>query len=173
MAAKLVPENVVISDATVLINFLNTGTFQLLLQIFEGRLHVTDLVRGEIKVNRKELDDAIANRQVLVHKVPIEQIEHLIRSYSEFHPGEASCFVLAKEQSWKVATDDTAAKQLLKRELGPSYVVTTFDILLQLVHFGRLGKVEALELLNRMEENAHFQFVSDEFKRFEKYLRTM
>ncbi len=173
MVAKLVPENIIISDATVLINFLNTGTFQLLLQAFEGRLHVTDVVVGEIRMNRHELDVSIDTGSVVIHKTPIDKIEYLMRSFTHFHPGEASCLVLAKEKSWKMATDDGAAKQFVARDLGPAYIMTTFDILLEMVALGQLEKNRLLDVVTRMENEAYFLYTEADFKQFENRLRSL
>jgi predicted nucleic acid-binding protein len=163
MVAKLVRENILISDATVLINFLNTGTFQLLLEAFQGRLHVTDVVVGEIRTNRHELDAAIDVGCVVIHRTPI----------TDFHPGEASCFVLAKEKSWKIATDDGAAKRFVARDLGAAYVVTTFDILIEMVALGQLEKNRLLDVVTRMENEAFFLYTEADFQQFQARLRSM
>lgn len=173
MVAKLVPEDIIISDATVLINFLNTGTFQLLLQAFERRLHVTDVVVGEIRMNRHELDAAIDAGSVVIHKTPIDKIEHLMKSFSDFHPGEASCFVLAKERSWKIATDDGAAKRFVAKDLGTAYVITTFDILLEMLSLGQLERSRVLDVVTRMENEAYFLYNEADFKKFEAGLRLL
>jgi len=173
MVAKLVPDNIIISDATVLINFLNTGTFQLLLQAFAGRLHVTDAVAGEVKLNRHELDAAIDAGSIVIHKIPIEKIDHLVRSFTGFHPGEASCFVLAKEKSWKIATDDGAAKRFVASDLGAAYLMSTFDILLEMVALGQLEKSRLLDVVTRMEKEADFLYSETNFKQFEERLRLL
>jgi predicted nucleic acid-binding protein len=173
MVAKLVRENILISDATVLINFLNTGTFQLLLEAFQGRLHVTDVVVGEIRTNRHELDAAIDVGSVVIHRTPIDKIDHLMKSFTDFHPGEASCFVLAKEKSWKIATDDGAAKRFVARDLGAAYVVTTFDILIEMVALGQLEKNRLLDVVTRMENEAFFLYTEADFQQFQARLRSM
>lgn len=173
MPAKLVSENIIISDATVLINFLNTGTFQLLLQCYAGKLRITDAVVGEIKINRRELDAAIHSGSVAIHKVPLEKINHLTRSLTNFDLGEASCLVLAKEKSWKVATDDGAAKRLVKSDLGAAYLLTTFDILIEMVNLSLLEKGKVLDLVTRMETDANFLYPEDEFKEFKKRLESL
>ncbi|MBF8295113.1 MAG: hypothetical protein HW389_1658 [Bacteroidetes bacterium] len=173
MVAKLVPENIIVSDATVLINFLNTGTFQLLLESFGGRLHVTDVVAGEVKHNRHELDTAVDAGSVVIHKIPVEKIKHLTKSFTGFHPGEASCFVLAKDKSWKIATDDGAAKRFVASDLGAAYILTTFDLLLEMVALGQLEKSRLLDVVTRMEKEADFLYSETDFKQFEERLRLL
>jgi len=102
MAAPLLPHNVVVSDATVLINFLDAGAFQLLLRVFSDRLHITDLVRSEVRRQDHDLQRAIDKQEIQVHKISLEQTRHLVRSFSNFNAGEASCFQLAKKNNWKV-----------------------------------------------------------------------
>lgn len=172
MVAKIVAENIIISDATILINFLEIGEFKVLLKTFHGRLHITDVVRGEIRRNRRELDEAIADGEVEEHQIPIEQVRHLEKSFSSFNAGEASCFVLAKQESWRIATDDGAAKAFVRRELGSPYVVTTFDILLEAIGLGIISKSQAESLLSEMEVKAHFVYkIQDEYKSFTQTLR--
>lgn len=166
MSAKLIPENVVISDATVLINFLNTGNFQILLNIFDGRLHITDIVLGEIKLIRSELDEAIKKKKVILHKIKIDQVKHLVRSFDKFNPGEASCFVLAKNKSWRIATDDSAAKIFIKQQLNPNYIITTFDILLEGINRRMIDKKNIQSILNDMETKANFIYNENEYKEF-------
>ena len=158
MVAKAVPENVIISDATVLINFLEIGEFRVLLKTFKGRLHITNVVRGEIRRNRKQLEDAIAKGEIEEHEIPVQHVQHLEKSFASFNAGEASCFVLAKENSWRVATDDGKAKEFVRTELGNAYVVTTFDILLEGIDFGVINKKDAESLLEEMESKAHFLY---------------
>ena len=80
MVAKAVPENVIISDATVLINFLEIGKFRILLKTFKGRLHITNVVRGEIRRNREELDEAITDGEINEHKIPLNKSTTLRRA---------------------------------------------------------------------------------------------
>jgi len=114
MTAKLIPENILISDATVLINFLETDSFPLLLRLYKGRLHITDIVLGEVVGKRDVLNNAIKKRQIALHKTPIEMVAHLGKSFPGLDEGEASCLMIAKEKSWKIATDDGAAKNYIK-----------------------------------------------------------
>jgi predicted nucleic acid-binding protein len=172
LVAKLIPDNVIISDATVLINFLEVGEFRILLKVFEGRLHITNVVRGEIRRNRQVLDDAIAKGKIEEHEISLEQVRHLEKSYSSFNAGEASCFVLAKEKSWRIATDDGMAKQFIRRELGNPYVVTTFDVLLEAIDLGFIKRKDAEPLLTQMEGRADFQYEGqEEYKAFMQALR--
>ena len=116
--------------------------------------------------NKAILEGAIADKKVSVHKIPTEKIEHLVKSYSNFHFGEASCFLLAKERSWCIATDDMAAKALVVRELGSLYVITTFDILLKAVQLGVLEKSEVGPVVADMEAKADFWFNKDDYQMF-------
>ena len=172
MTAKLVPENVIVSDATVLINFLETNSLGILIKTFSGRLHITDVVRGEIKHHHGELTKAIEAKQIMVHEVTIDEVKHLEKSYSNLHAGEASCIELAREKSWRVATDDGTAKGIIAKVLNPSYVVTTFDILLEAVRLGLMKKGEVQPLLTKMEQQASFIYNEDEHKRFQVQLRS-
>jgi len=171
-STKLVPENVIVSDATVLINFLETNTLGILIKTFSGRLNITDVVRGEIKHHHEELTKAIDEEKIMVHKVTIEQVKHLEKSYSNLHAGEASCIEIAKKKSWRVATDDGAAKGIIAKMLNRSYVITTFDILLEAVRLGALKRSEAQPLVAKMEQQASFIYNDDDYKKFQIRLRS-
>jgi predicted nucleic acid-binding protein len=82
MAANFVPEDVIIADSTVLINFIESGQFALLLKVFEGRLHITDVVSAEIKRKRQPLAEAITSGKIIVHPTDIENLPRLVRQYS-------------------------------------------------------------------------------------------
>ncbi|MBM4169933.1 MAG: hypothetical protein FJ215_12380 [Ignavibacteria bacterium] len=129
-------------------------------------MHITDLVRSEVIHNDRDLQIAIDEHKVEVHKISLEEIQHLVKSFSNFDEGEASCFKLAKEKNWRVATDDGAAKALVRRELGNLYVVTTFDILLEAVDLGFLTKDQARQLIEDMASKADFQYSNQEFGGF-------
>jgi predicted nucleic acid-binding protein len=126
-------DDIVISDANVLINFLDSGNLDVLLQVFKGKLHITDVVQGEIKNSKTQLQKAIEEKIINVHRVPVDKVAHLVKSFYQFHAGEASCFLLAKEKGWCIATDDSAAKAHITKELGSFYIITTFDIILKAV----------------------------------------
>ncbi|MDG6998842.1 MAG: hypothetical protein JRN15_06985 [Nitrososphaerota archaeon] len=123
MGAKLVPENIIVSDATVLINFIEAGALGILIETLSGRLHITNVVRGEVKRHTLELTKAIDEQQIIVHEITLEQVKYLEKSYSNLHAGEASCIELARENSWRIATDDGAAKAVITQMLNKTYVV--------------------------------------------------
>jgi len=166
MTAKLVPEDIIISDATVLINFLETNSFSLLLNLFESRLHITDVVLGEVVRKKSELMKLIEKKKIVLHTTSIDMIAHLEKSFPGLNVGEASCLVLAKEKSWKVATDDSKAKMYIKKDLNKMYIVTTFDILVQCTQAGNINKKGALQLIKDMENKANFVFNQIEYDEF-------
>lgn len=166
MTAKFIPENVIVADSTVLINFIESGNFSLLLRIFDGNLHITDVVRGEIRRNRHPLDQAINSGKIVVHSIDPSSLPRLLRQYQSFDAGEASCLVLAEEKSWRVATDDGAAKAHVTRRLGPQYVLSTFDILADALRLGLIKKDEAHMIVQAMEDRANFQYSEGQHKEF-------
>jgi predicted nucleic acid-binding protein len=171
MAASHVPLDVIIADSTVLINFLETNRLDLLLKVFEGRLHITDIVRSETKHKARELSVALASGKIVEHTTDLERLAHLTKSFSSFDEGEASCLLLAKEQTWRIATDDGAARAYVTQQMGAAYVVSTFDILSAANSMGYLTKKQAISLVADMEANAHFQHTVSSYKTFISSLR--
>lgn len=166
MVAKYIPENIVISDATVLINFLETDSFPLLLKLFKDKLHITDIVLGEVFRKKSVLNKAIKNKEIFLHKTSIDMIAHLGKSFPGLDEGEASCLILAKEKSWKIATDDGAAKNYIKKELNDLYIITTFNILVECINRGYINKSEAKNLIREMESKANFTYNQEDYKDF-------
>jgi len=171
MSIAFPSDDIIISDANVLINFLDSGHFELLIKLFQGKLHITDTVRAEIKQHNSELDKAIEEGKVKVHKVPIEQVAHLAKSFENFQAGEASCFVLAKEKGWRIGTDDGAAKVFIRKELGMHYIFTTFDVLLKAVRLGIIKKTEVESVVDEMEKKANFFYGEEDYKKFSSELK--
>ena len=170
MTAGFPKDDIVISDATVLINFLETGHFDFLLTLYGGKLHITDAVLAEIKRNTSPLRQAITDHKIAVDPISLEEIDHARKTWA-FQAGEASCYQLAKRRSWKVATDDRAAKNAIEKDLGPAYIVTTFDILVVGVELSVISKSDALRILGEMESAAYFQYGPEDFKKFQDNLR--
>ena len=171
MTISYPPDNVIISDSTVLINFIESGQFKILLEVYQGGIHITTAVNGEVRYNRGELEAAINAGEIHVHDVPLEQVEHLCRSFSKFNLGEASCLELARENHWCVATDDGAAKGHIKTILGSVYVITTFDIVLRAVRMGFVSKKSASDVIKSMEDKANFLFSEATYREFLSNLR--
>lgn len=61
---------------------------------------------------------------------------------------------------------------MIKNLLNQSYVVTTFDILLEAVRLGVIKKAEVLPLLAKMEEQASFMYNQNDYKKFQIQLRS-
>ena len=171
MTAQLIPNNVIISDTTVLINFINSGHFDLLLKVFNKNLHITDIVRDEVITGRDVLEEAINKKEILVHSTDITTLAKLVNNFSSFDPGEASCLILAEKESWRVATDDGAAKSYISQKLGHLYILTTFDILMDAVNFGYISKVKAFSIVEEMRSKANFLFSDTTYKAFKDSLK--
>ena len=171
MTAKFVPDNIIIADSTVLINFIDSGHFDLLLDLFNGRLHITDIVKREVKKGKAQLQKAIDLGKIVVHPTDLQTLQHISRSFSAFDPGEASCFLLATARSWRVATDDGAGKAFVKQTLGSAYLVTTFDILLEARFSGKIDSKQALTIITEMSTLANFQYSNESFSKFKNQLK--
>jgi hypothetical protein len=82
--------------------------------------------------------------------------------------------MIAKEKSWRIATDGTVQqrkeKTYIKKELNPLYIVTTFNILAECVGLGYVKKKEVLLLIKEMEVQANFIYNKDEYDAFVRQL---
>jgi predicted nucleic acid-binding protein len=171
MTAQLIPKNVIISDTTVLINFINSGHFDLLLKVFNANLHITDIVREEVITGRIVLEEAIKKKEIFVHPTDLTTLAKVVNNFSSFDPGEASCLILAEKESWRVATDDGAAKSYISKTLGHFYIITTFDILTDAVNFGYISKANAFSIVEEMRSKANFLYSDTTYKSFKDSLK--
>jgi predicted nucleic acid-binding protein len=114
--------------------------------------------------------NAISTGEITLHRTPLEMLSHLSRSFPGLDEGEASCLILAKEKSWKIATDDGAAKKYIERDLNATYIVTTFNILAECVELGYLTREKALGLISTMENEANFVYNTEDYDDFKRSL---
>ncbi len=70
------------------------------------------------------------------------------------HEGEAPVLALSINRKWKVAIDERAGREIIKREIGEEYIIQTKDLLLEAIK-EQIITVEAADQMKSELENRH------------------
>lgn len=165
-------KKILITDSSVLINFLNINRIDLL--AFPGKFLITEHVVEEITIDFPEqqaaLTSAINNAQLTIVKVDQEKELNLYNDLSKegrLGSGECSAIACAVNRRLSLAMEDSrACKQALKIE--PTIeIFRTQDIMIKLITDGILTVDEAdaikLEWLTKYRFALKFKSFSDIF----------
>lgn len=139
----------VLLDNTVLFNFSLIGRPELVRAAFVEQVGTTDQVLQEMQdgVEIGKIPPCDWEWLVRVTLAPGESVQ--FETFFEYLGlGEASCLAVAREQGYRLATDDKDARRLA-RQLGIS-LTGTIGILAILVKKGELTRVEGDRLLQEM-----------------------
>lgn len=164
---KPAPRKVVVTDANVLINFLNVGRLDLLTNLPGFAFVVPDHVDAEIlredqrSVLDRSYDEGKLQRQALTD---LEGIEIFADLRFVMGQGEAACIALARKTRWIVASDE---KGVVRRKaedlLGRGRLVTTPGLMLLAIKAGILDIDEA-DRLKVVLAKHRFKMTFDSFR---------
>ena len=139
------PGLVVLTDASVLINFLHLNRLDLLGKLPGYEFQVPDHVLEEIRdpVLRERMEEGLRSRFLSVLSIT-DLVE--IESYARFHrtlgQGEAACLAVALRRGCWVASDDRGAFRRAATEgIGKERIITTPDLIVLTIRAG-LASVE-------------------------------
>ena len=137
-------------DASVLLNYLGLGRFDLLTGL-RRRIVITPEVNAEIRRDRTELETALAAGRVRVENVPLgEDGELFARLTRRLSVADASCIVAARAFSADLATDDRAARRAAAEVLLESRILGTEALLAEAVRTGLLTLAHGDRLLGEL-----------------------
>lgn len=133
-------------DASILINFLGLGRFDLL--FVARRVAITAEVNAEIQRNRAALDAAIARGDLTVHALLMDAAETaaFARLTRRISAADASSIILAARLGGDLAVDDRAFRGEAAATV-PSPLLGTEDLLADAVRTGALSLAEGDRLL--------------------------
>lgn len=136
-----------VADASILINFLGLGQFDLL--FLARRLAITSEVNAEIQRDRAALDAAIARGDVTVHALLMDarEVAEFVRLTRRISAADASSIVLAARLGADLAVDDRVFRALATG-LAAASLLGTEDLLADAVRAGALSLAEGDRLLS-------------------------
>lgn len=140
-------------DASVLINFLGLGRFDLLTDLPRG-LVITAEVNGQVQRNRSALDAALEADLVRVEDPPLGEDAGLFARLSRMlGTADASCITTAKVLEADLAADDKTFLREAEKALPPEQALLGTEKLLAEVISARLLNLEEGDaLLGKLPE---------------------
>jgi predicted nucleic acid-binding protein len=145
-------DEILITDTSVLINFLNIDRVDLLLS-YSGTFLITEHVVEEITVNfpdqRDRLNNAIENEILVVvsvtHETELVIYNELIKE-GRLGSGECSAIACAIFRKCSLAIDDVRARKQANQQSAMLKIINTQDIIVKLIHDRVLSIEEADEI---------------------------
>jgi predicted nucleic acid-binding protein len=154
----------VIVDSSSLLNFVLTGSLDLLLTLPGYSFRIPPRVYAEIEPERgrEALLPAIEQGRLLVEILTDEEMqtsEALQEATAQggLDPGEAQVVAVATIRGWRALVDDKAAQRILRSKRGQSAWLTTPAIIVEAIRSGRLTVDEADALREAMDAKASFR----------------
>ncbi len=162
-------KKILITDTSVLINFLNINRLDLL-AAYPGKFLITEHVVEEITVDFPEqqalLNVAINNNELVVVKVDSEkelQIYNDLIQEGRLGPGECSAIACAINKNFSLAMEDArACKQALKTKPDIE-IMKTQDIMITLITNHSISIEEADEIKKTWQTQFRFALKFNSF----------
>ncbi len=163
------PETIVITDTSVLINFLVLDRVELLARLPDHRFVVTDHVRAEVTEHYHDqlqrLDEAFAAGAL--EEIRVTELEE-VRLFAQLTAtglgvGECSAIAVAVHRKLTLAIDDRRAVKKLEK-LGLNVpVLSTESLVVLLIQQTVLTVTEADAMKRDWEQNHRFRLAFDSF----------
>lgn len=165
----------VIVDTSSLLNFVLTGTLDLLLSLSGFTIRIPPRVYVEIEPGRgrEAVFSAIEAGRLSVESLTDEEMAESealqeARAEGSLDPGEAQVVAVATSRGWRALVDDKAAQRVLNAHRGSASWLTTPAIIVEAIRQSRLTVEQADALRDAMDAKAHFRMKG--FKSFRELL---
>lgn len=143
------PPAIIISDTSVLINFLTLDRMDLIKR-HPCRFLMTNHVRHEVLEHYQDqwsrLQDAL--NQGILEEIPViapEEVEAFVKltELNRFGYGECACIAVAMHRGYTLAIDDKKAAHQARRSCPTINILTTQDLCVSMINAGLLTVDEA------------------------------
>lgn len=153
----------VITDTSVLINFLAVDRARLLVEHPRLQFFITDHVRSEVTEHYPEqfsrLDAVLSDGSLQQLRIDTEEELEIFAALTverRLGPGECAAIAAAVYRGWAIAIDDKAATKLISRSYPGTPVHTTRSIMVGLIKSAVLDVTEADAI--KEDWKAHHRF---------------
>lgn len=162
-------KKILITDTSVLINFLNLNRMDLL-GIFPGMFvitqHVLAEVTNEFPIQQKILQDALG--QKILEVIIVDSMEELclfgqLMGDSRLGAGECSAIACAIHRNYALAMDDIQACKQAKRFAKDLEILSTANIMGILVNHDAISYQEADEIKDELKFKHRFDLKIESF----------
>ena len=161
------PIRVVVSDSSVLINFLHLGRLEFFARLPGHRLVITEEVDAEIKrpEQRAELDRMLDLG--LIERVPITNLETLTLAaelMAYLGRGEAASLAVARERDWWLACDEKGRfrSEAIER-LGKERLLGTPELFVLAIR-ARMMSIDEADAAKAQLERHRFKMSFESFR---------
>lgn len=163
-------QTVVITDTSVLVNFLVLDRVSLLAGLKDHRFTVTEHVRAEITSHYSEQIQRLeqAFKDQIINEIRVDDFLEL-KLFAELSAmglgiGECSAIAVAVNRGHVLAIDDKRAIKKLKSMGHSVLILTTESLIVRLVNEGVLTIVEADAMKSEWESNHRFRLAFSSFR---------
>jgi predicted nucleic acid-binding protein len=154
----------VIVDSSSLLNFVLTGSLDLLLGLSGYSFRIPPRVYVEMEPGRgreavlKALEaGALAVESLTNDEMAKSEALQEARAGGSLDAGESQVVAVAICRGWRALVDDRAAQRVLKSQRGEGGWLTTPEIIVEAIGQGRLNVDQADALREAMDGQAHFR----------------
>lgn len=158
----------VVSDTSVLINFLRAGRFDLVCRHEEYKVVITEHVRNEVSYpdQKTELEAALSAGDIEETRLtdPAE-----LELFAEFNAvlgrGESAAIAVAANRGWVIATDELGrTRRAVHERVGHNRLINTPGWILTCIRNGSLTVAEADAIKNDLQaQGQSFPLAFDSF----------
>ena len=160
-------KNKLVLDTSVLLNFLKVNKEELLLSHPNLSLLVTDHAYDEVRepAQSERLEGLISSNAIELASLTYEELETYskLRDIQVLGKGECGAMTVAASRGHVLALDDRRASREAKKQFPKIKVITTTDIMVDLIHLGIITVDTADEIKIEWENNHSFQLKFNSF----------
>lgn len=130
----------IVFDACSIINLLKADVLQKTLTIPDDNFYIGELLLHQellIEVQKIKVETFVVSNKIKILESTFSLSEfNRIKSLYNLGVGESECIALCKKLHYSIATDDQAAREAAKKELGRERVIGSIGILYRLISHG-------------------------------------
>ena len=166
---ELDPPAIVVTDASVLINFLRIDRIDLIAghsHAFLATDHVANEVSDRYPDQQRRFASALdSGALTLIPVAAAEELRHFaaLSATARLGAGECSAIVVAVQRGYTLAIDDRVASRQARRFAPSLHIVTTQDLVVSMIRQNLLGVEEANRLKHEWSDRHRFRLNLDSF----------
>ena len=166
----------IIVDSSTLFNFVKVNRLDIFKKLRNYSFRIPYAVIKEFSKgsDRKRLLKAIESGYIKTESMDPTELEMtrkllIPRKLSPMvHEGEAPVLALSINRKWKVAIDERAGREIIRRKIGEEYIVQTKNLLLEAIEKKIITVETADQIKSELENQHHFRM--KEFESFRELI---
>jgi len=169
----------VIVDSSTLFNFVKVNRLDILKKLRNYSFRIPYVVIKEFSKgsDRKRLLHAIESKHIKTETMDLAEsrisskllIPHRLRPM--IHEGESPVLAISINRKWKIAIDERAGREIVRREIGGEYIIQTKDLLLEAIKKQIITVETADQIKSELEDQYCFRIKG--FKSFRDFTKQL